>query len=172
MISKKIDRLSNFCGGGIGGIMDAFAVALNGLLVEAFYNVLRLEELALRRANKISLSISEMHLIESVGKGIEAGRSISELADDLSISRPSATIAVGKLEKKGFVRKSSCESDGRVVRVFLTREGEKVEAFHRFYHRNMVKAISEGLTGEEKNVLLRGIKKINEYFKISIGEYA
>jgi DNA-binding MarR family transcriptional regulator len=157
---------------GKGGSMDAFAVALNGLLVEAFYNVLRLEEMALRRANKISLSISEMHMIECVGKGKEAGRSISELAEDLCISRPSVTIAVNKLEKKGLVRKSGCEKDGRVVRVFLTPEGQKMEAFHRFYHRNMVKAISEGLTGEEKSILLRGIQKITEYFKISIGEYA
>jgi len=150
--------------------MDDFTVELNGLLVDVYHNILRLEELALRRISKIALSISEMHLIECVGKGKGDGRSISELADDLNVTRPSATIAVNKLEQKGYVQKRSCDYDGRVVRVYLTQEGNKIDTLHRFYHRNMVHAISGGLTGEEKKILIRSIKKLNEYFMKSIGE--
>jgi len=150
--------------------MDGFAAELNGILVEAYHNILRLEEQALKKTSKISLSISEMHLIECVGKGRENGRTVSELADDLNITRPSATIAVNKLEKKGYVKKASCENDGRVVRDYLTHEGEKIDAYHRFYHKNMVKEISDTMTDEEKNCLLKAIRKLNEYFIKSIGE--
>lgn len=151
-------------------MMDGFVVELNGILVEVYHNILRLEEQALKKNSKISLSISEMHLIECVGKGAEKGRTVSELAVDLNITRPSATVAVNKLEKKGYVTKTNCENDGRVVRVRLTHEGEKIDAYHRYYHRNMVKEISSDLTEEEKSCLLKAIRRLNSYFKESIGE--
>ena len=150
--------------------MDAFLLEFNKILVDVYHNILRLEELALRQVIKANLSISEMHMIECVGKGKENGRSISELADDLNITNPSATVSVYKLVKKGFVQKQSSEVDRRVVQVFLTREGNRIDTLHRLYHRNMVKAISDDLTAEEKDILLRSVRRLNEYFIKSIGE--
>lgn len=151
-------------------MVDGFAAELNSILVEVYHNILRLEEQALKKNSRIPLSIREMHLIECVGKAKKDGRTISELAHDLNITRPSATIAVNKLEKKGFVKRSDCESDGRVVRVRLTHEGEKTDAYHRFYHKSMVRKISDGLTLEEKDCLMKGIRKLNEFFIKSMGE--
>ena len=150
--------------------MDKFDMELNSILVEVYHNILRVEEQTLKKANGISLSISEMHLIEAVGKGAEAGRSISEIAEDLNITRPSATVAVNKLEKKGYLEKLSSKEDGRVVRVHLTREGQVVDRYHRYYHHNMVKEISSEFTEEEKLYLLKAINKLNDYFKKGIGE--
>ena len=95
--------------------MDLFAEALNDILVKAYRNILRLEEQSLKTISDTSLSINEMHLIECVGKGKEEGVTISNLASELCITRPSATIAVNKLEKKGYVKKINCQDDGRVV---------------------------------------------------------
>ncbi len=150
--------------------MDKFDSELNSILVEVYHNILHLEEQALKKANGISLSISEMHLLEAVGKGDENGRSISEIADDLNITRPSATIAVNKLEKKGYLEKLNCKDDGRVVRVHLTREGKVVDRYHQYYHKNMVREISSDFTEEEKTYLLKAIYKLNDYFKKGIGE--
>ena len=148
--------------------MDHFENALNGILVEAYHNILRLEELTLKKSNRINLSINEMHLLEIVGANNDTGISISELADKLGVKPPSVTVAVAKLEKRDFVKKSDCQTDGRVVRVFLTEQGRKIDAYHKYYHRNMVKAISEDFTDEEKEYLIRGIEKLNGYFKKSI----
>jgi len=145
--------------------MDSFAVALNNILVEVYHNILHLEEQALKNSNKIQLSISEMHLIEVVGEKAETGCTISEIARKLKITRPSATIAVNKLEKKGYVEKFNCENDGRFVRVHLTKEGSKINAFHSYYHHNMVKEISEEFTEEEKVNLIKVIERLNNYFK-------
>ena len=49
--------------------MDAFAIALNEVLVDTYHNILRVEEKALKKSGRIHLSIKEMHLIEAVGKG-------------------------------------------------------------------------------------------------------
>lgn len=150
--------------------MEAFVSELNRILIEVYHNILRLEEKALKASSKISLSISEMHLIECVGKWSDSGRTVSELADDLNITRPSATVAVNKLQKKGYLIKQNCENDGRVVHVFLTHEGKKIDAYHRFYHRNMAKEISDGMSEDEKLCLLGAINKLNVFFKNSVGD--
>ncbi len=48
--------------------MDEFSVALNDILVEAYYNILDFEEQAIKKDHRLKLSINEMHLIEAVGK--------------------------------------------------------------------------------------------------------
>ncbi len=149
--------------------MDDFSAALNHILVEVYYNILRVEEVSLKNKSKINLSINEMHLIEKVGDAGGTGIPISALADQLNITRPSATIAVNKLTRKGYLEKVDCKHDGRVVRACLTKEGERINVLHRYYHRNMVQEIDNTFSPEEKNCLLRAIDKLNEYFKKSIG---
>jgi len=150
--------------------VDTFTAAISNLLVEIYYDVLRLEELALKKDTKTNLSINEMHLIEIVGYADEEGVTISDLADRLHISRPSTTEAVNKLKRKGFVTKKKCEMDGRVVRVYLPAEGKKIFAYHKYYHRNMVKALCSEFTEEEQAIMVRAIGKLNDYFKRSVGE--
>ena len=128
--------------------MDAFSTALNEVLVDTYHNILRVEEKALKKSGRIHLSIKEMHLLEAVGKGDEQGRTVSEIADAMNITRPTATVAINKLEKRGYLEKQPDDEDGRTVRITLTRSGKRIDHFHRLYHYNMVTKISESLTDE------------------------
>ena len=92
--------------------MEDFSSTLNEILVEVYHNILKMEEQTLKNMGNVQLSINEMHLIESVGKKGDSGLTVSELASALRITRPSATVAVNKLEKKGYVEKRNCENDG------------------------------------------------------------
>ena len=150
--------------------MDAFSTALNEVLVDTYHNILRVEEKALKKSGRIHLSIKEMHLLEAVGKGDEQGRTVSEIADAMNITRPTATVAINKLEKRGYLEKQPDDEDGRTVRITLTRSGTRIDHFHRLYHYNMVTKISESLTDEEKASLFQGIQKLNEFLKESLGE--
>lgn len=145
--------------------MDAFAAALNDLLVNTFHDILKLEEESLARFSANRLSINEMHLLEAIGKGDDSGRSITDIAKELSITLPSVTAAVNKLARKGFVEKSKAESDKRLVIVQLTRDGQRAEASHRFFHRSMVNSASQGLNGEERQALLKGLENLHAFFK-------
>lgn len=145
--------------------MDAFALALNDLLVNTFHDILKLEEDSLAKASGNQLSINEMHLLEAIAKGKDEGRSITDIARELSITLPSVTAAVNKLAKKNYVTKGKHEADKRMVIVFLTREGKRAEALHRLYHRSMVNAASQGLSSEEKDALLKGLTKLHQFFK-------
>lgn len=148
-------------------MMDAFSAELNITLVDTYRSINKVEEQAIKNMG-IELSISEMHLIEAVGKEKETGRTISDIAQELGITLPSVTVAINKLVKKGYVQKIKGESDGRTVYVVLTKSGRKIDAVHRYFHQQMVRKISEGFSDEEKEVLLKGIQKLNKFFKQNI----
>ncbi len=145
--------------------MDEFSSRLNDLLVDTFRSILKVEEQMLQKHLTLNLSISEMHLIESVGKGGDEGLTISSIAEDLSISLPSVTIAINKLQSKGYVEKERSGEDSRMVYVKLTRNGKRVDTLHRHFHEAMVEGIAEGLNEEERNTLTSGIVKLNAFFK-------
>lgn len=147
--------------------MDEYSQHLSDVLTEVYRNLLRVEEQAIKKS-KLNLSISEMHLIEAVGRGREKGRTVSEIAEDLSITLPSVTVAINKLMKRGYVEKNRCGKDGRVVFVHLTREGRRIDRFHRYYHYKMVQEVSGSLTPKERDALYNGVLKLNRFFHESI----
>ena len=149
--------------------MDVFQNKLNIALEDIYHSVMNMEEATLKSSGRLNLSISEMHMIECVGKS-EVGRTISEIAEALRIKSPSVTVAVKKLETKGYMEKRPGETDARMVHVFLTKSGQQIYAYHRYYHRMMAREVSEGLTEEEKDVLVKTLYKLNQFFEKSIGE--
>lgn len=150
-------------------MLDSFEKDLNDILVDTFRSILKVEEDTLK-STRIDLSISELHLLEAVGKNRTQGRTISELAQDLDITLPSVTIAIKKLLKKGYVTKVKSDADARVVYVVLTKTGRKMDNAHRYFHRQMVRQVSGEFSDEEKKVLARGIAKLDEFFKMKSAE--
>ena len=102
--------------------MKPFEEQLNEVIVDTYRSILRVEENILKRSDQTDLSISEIHMLEAVGKGKDRRRTISELAEVLNITLPSVTVAINKLMKKGYVEKVRGEEDGRIVYVSLTRQ--------------------------------------------------
>lgn len=144
--------------------MDNFSKKLNELLVETYRQITKIEEQAIRHDSKLDLTISELHMLESVSKNKD-GCTISFIAEDQGITLPSVTVAINKLTKKGYVEKQRAAHDGRQVLVKLTREGRKVNAGHQYFHENMVRNIIKEFDEDEQQALVRGIDKLNSFFK-------
>ncbi len=85
-------------------MLSAFEKELNEILVDTFRTILKVEEATLKGTGRIDLSISEMHLLETVGKYKEEGATISDIAQELGITLPSVTVAINKLARKGYVQ--------------------------------------------------------------------
>lgn len=145
--------------------MDEFTNKLNEFLIGAFNSILKAEEEIIKHANNIPLSVSELHLIEAIGKCGEKNNTISDLSSSLGITMSSVTIAVNKLIKKGFALKDKSQTDGRSVHITLTEQGRKMDEYHTYFHEQMVEHISEKLTEEEKQALIGGMEKVTEFFK-------
>lgn len=145
-------------------MMNEFDAELNTMLVDTFKSILKVEESSLKNKGLKDLSISEMHLLEAVGKSSEKGATVTEIAALLNIKPPSVTNAINKLEKKGYVQKNKCNNDGRVVYIILTRLGKKIDSVHRYFHQQMIRTIGKELSKTEKEIFLKGLKGINKFF--------
>ncbi len=151
--------------------MNEFTVRFNELIVDTFRSILKVEEQTINTHSKYNLSICEFHLIEAVGNGENYRRTISEIAQELSITLATVTVGIKKLVEKGMVEKQKCQSDGRSVIVSLTKEGVKAYRQHYFFHMKMVEEVAAFLTEEEQAVMLKGVDKLNNFFKQKIGLY-
>lgn len=143
--------------------MDAFETSLNEVLVDTFNSILKYEEQSLRSISDTPVTVSEAHMLEAIGKLDEA--SVSQIAALLGVSIPTVTVALKKLEIKGFITKVQSEEDARRVHVRLSQSGKGINKAHQYFHHRMVRHISREFGSEEKEVLLSAVKKLDNFFK-------
>ena len=144
--------------------MNAFESQLNNLLVGTLNDILKFEEMSLKKISQGAITISEAHMIECIGNQGEQS-TVSTIAGCMQIAVPTATVAVQKLESKGYVTKEPCTADGRRSFIRLTNEGKKVDRAHRIFHIKMVRNISAQYLDAEKDLLLTAIEKLSDFFR-------
>ena len=145
--------------------MENFCRQLNDVLVGTYRSISRLEASLIEKKSGLNLSISEVHLIEAIGRGPAQGCTISGIAQELAVTLSSVTVAVNKLVRKGYAVKQRDKADGRQVLVSLTRKGQKVDRIHQRFHLRLAKAVAAQLNDQEKATLVSGIGKLNTFFR-------
>jgi len=148
--------------------MNTFETSLNSVLVDTFNSILKFEESSLKRIVSTPVTMTEAHMIEVIGSQENMESTVSEVASLLNVSMPTATVAIKKLERKGFIKKVPCAKDGRRTIISLTDMGRKIEKAHRLFHTRMVRNISSQIPDVEKDVLFRAITRLSEFFKKQI----
>ena len=102
--------------------------------------------------------------------GVNEKITVSEIASALGLSVPTITVALQKLEKKDFITKTPSSDDARRFLIGLTKNGKKIYRVHDLFHRKMVEEITKNLSDTEKEALLSGVKKLNDFFGKKAGE--
>lgn len=138
---------------------------LNALLDETYKTIADKEEKKVRRNAHLNITNSELHLMEEISRQGTDGCTITALAHALSCALPSITVAVNKLERKGYVMKERSPEDRRALKVSLTKQGNKVNAVHQYIHKRISRDIAKNFNEEERVILIRGLEKIIEFFK-------
>ena len=146
--------------------MNKFEESLNNILVDTFNFILKYEEMSLQKFLHVPVTITEAHMIDAMAK--EEKTTVSKLASLLEIAIPTATVAAKKMEKKGFIQKTPCEKDARRTILSLTETGQKIARGHRLFHEKMVRHISRQFEETEKDVLLRAVNTLSEFFKAKV----
>ena len=144
--------------------MHPYHAIFDELLTSTYRSVLKVEAQMLRSLSGSDLSISEMHMLESIAKDA-AGATITDIAQDQNITLPTVTTAIQKLERKGYVTKEKSATDARCVKVVLTQSGRRAEIAHRYFHRQMVKALMADMSDAEKELLLSGLRKLDGFLR-------
>ncbi len=135
---------------------------INDLLVEIFHHILSIEGAMLRKRG-VSLSMSEVHVLEAITKTEEP--TMSNIAANLRVTVGTLTTAINRLVQKGFVIRKKEREDRRKVLVYLTPKAIDVLKVHDGFHEEMINAVIEDLHLEDDTVLLTSLANISAYFK-------
>lgn len=91
---------------------------------------------------------------------IEDGRNQEELAEILKIDKGTTARAIKKLEENGFVRREKDEKDKRSNRVYLTEQGKSIKDNIFFILNQWDEKMSEQLDEEERELMIKLLKKV------------
>jgi len=139
--------------------------AINGLLIDTYHALLDIEQLALDGTRLDNLTVSDVHVLESIGDG---ECMMSELARRGRVSTATMTSNIDRLVSKGYCARRRAENDRRRVMVWLTREGQQAVRLHRMFHRKMVDAAVSGLSPDDERVLAGALTKLRAYVEASV----
>jgi MarR family 2-MHQ and catechol resistance regulon transcriptional repressor len=93
---------------------------------------------------------------------------ISAIGEKVLLASASMTSAIDRLEKRGLVRRKTCNSDRRIRFVELTDCGKAFieEIYAR--HEKDLEAVTSELNDEERRVIYDGLKKIGLAAKVAV----
>lgn len=136
---------------------------LNELLVTLFNEIMDIEEKAIISGEFTDITNNDMHVIEAIG--ISNPRNMTSVANALSVTVGTLTIAVNNLVKKGYVERTRSEKDRRVVLISLTAKGKKAYEQHMQFHEKMIEALTEKLPDDQMDVLIRTLINLKDFFR-------
>ena len=106
------------------------------------------------------LSVSEMHTLVVIGR--KHPKTMGEVAAGLMISVSTLSIAISKLENRGYVRRLKSEDDRRVVRITLTPKGRRALEEHEQFYFDLIAAYMQDMTEAEKKEAIRTLSHIQK----------
>ena len=103
-------------------------------------------------AAKLGLSPSQVNIIDRIQDKGEL--SVIKLSAILDLSAPTVSVAVRKMEEKGYIVKNTDNPDGRVTNLELTEKAEKLYRNIEEYRLNKVRRLLSNLEPEEQKLFL------------------
>ena len=139
--------------------MDTYKT-LNEVLVNLFRDVMDIEQKAIITEEFQDITNNDMHIIEAIG--MNEPKNMSTIAREISVTVGTLTIAMNSLVKKGYVLRERGKEDRRVV---YTERGRAAYVHHARFHKAMIDSISDELTSEEMELLIKTLTKLNKWFR-------
>ena len=119
--------------------------------------IAELEERAFQDERFSELSMRQMLYLNTI---IRLGHpTFSDLAKELSVSKPSVTANVSSLIRKGYVQKVQDHEDLRSFHILCTPKAEEFNELHQSIHKDLAAHLAAQLNAEEIDQLSRLLKK-------------
>lgn len=129
---------------------------VNDLLEEFYKSFNNIEKTNLSHAIS-NLTTTELHVIEAIGN---ESLSMHQLADKLSITMGTATVAISKLSKKKCIYRRRSSKDKRMVFVSLSPKGLEALDHHNRFHKHIIGTITKDLNESELESFILIFEKI------------
>ncbi|HER24628.1 MAG TPA: MarR family transcriptional regulator [Candidatus Atribacteria bacterium] len=85
---------------------------------------------------------------------------VSQLAEDLHLSKPSITEMVKKFIQLDCIKKEQCKHDARVYYLFLTEKGKGIARLEKLADEDFIRKVGNSLSEEDINLLIELLLKV------------
>jgi MarR family transcriptional regulator, 2-MHQ and catechol-resistance regulon repressor len=109
---------------------------------------------------KNNLSITEFSVLEVLYQ--KGKQTIQHIGNSILVSSGSMTYVIDRLEQKGFLNRSDCPDDRRVIHVTLTADGNKLVENIMPKHQEWVDNIFSSLNNDESDLIVKLLKKVSK----------
>lgn len=92
--------------------------------------------------------------------------SMNAISKLIGKDKSTVTPLVNKLTKLGYVKKEKCKEDRRVTYVIITEKGREIEGKFYDISNEVYLTAYKGFSEEEKELLLKLLKKLNNNFDL------
>jgi DNA-binding MarR family transcriptional regulator len=116
-----------------------------------------LEE-TLDQADFSDLTQQQLHYLKVIVK--MKNPTLSEIAREVGLTKPTVTVLVDKLTEKGYVRRVHSDEDRRVMHLHIDKKGTKISTLREIAHKRLAEKIRSGLNETETTILTELLKKI------------
>lgn len=115
---------------------------------------------AMKRMETLGLKPSQAGILFILN--CEGELSQRSLADKIGIKPPSMTVALRKLEERGYIRKEQDEKDQRIVLIRLSEKGRECIESLKGIMSDMEEVLYQGITPEEMMLFRRLVLEMRE----------
>lgn len=141
------------------GQYAGFDLASMETMLSLLYTYDLLHQATGRYMSEYGLSKSSVNILMLLRHGGEGGMQLHELGELLLVSRANITGLIDHLEEKGYVTRSVDPVDRRVRYARITKKAEALLDDFIPVHCGKVKGMLHGLSEDEKETLVRLLKK-------------
>lgn len=104
--------------------------------------------------------------------GLSNTKSMTEIADELKVTRGTLSITIDSLVKKGYVIRTRHKQDRRVIIVYLTNKSIDVVKIYGKFYFELLKSLIKQLEREKVNVVEEILSKLNYIIETNFYEDA
>lgn len=133
---------------------------INLLMIEVLNDIVKVEELFLKKNKFSDISMKELRTIEAINTSTI--RNMGNIAKKLGITVGTLTVCITNLEKKGYVRREKSLKDRRIVNIKLTEKSKIMLKLHRKFREEVMIDVLINLTNQEKEALTTGLNSLRE----------
>ncbi|HON29351.1 MAG TPA: MarR family winged helix-turn-helix transcriptional regulator [Mesotoga infera] len=128
-------------------------------IVERFSTLMaEREERSLNNEGSSRLTVRQMYYLNIIAKMDRP--TISQMAERLSVTKPTVTTTVRKFIEEGYLKRIQSEGDRRIFWLELTNRGRKVIQTYYKIHKDFSHKICEVLDTREAQELIKILEKI------------
>jgi DNA-binding MarR family transcriptional regulator len=102
--------------------------------------------------------------------GISNTKSMSEIADELKITRGTLSIAINTLVKKGYVIRTRNKQDRRIIILYLTKQSIGIVKHYAKFYETLLIALAKSMTDGKIVVMEEMLEKLNKIVETNFYE--